>query len=155
MSELQRLVRFEPGHTIRRSKDDGSNYGIASMIIRFLLSGEHGTTQFAMFSGWYPEKVPSGRGWNEWHSTSPNAMDLGAHWDAPWSEYMTERDGGYAHRDCDLRPSGSCWYDGSGLRAERVMEQFFLQGEDAVWALLEQEYQRIDADAAGLLERHR
>lgn len=150
MSELQRLIRFEPGHALRRSKNDGSDYGIASMQIRFLLSGEHGTTQFLMFTGWYPEKTPTGRGWNEWHHTAPMAADLGAHWDTPWSDSMTDPENACAHMECDLRPSGSCWYDGSGLRAERVMEEFFLHGEEGVWALLEEEYRRIDADALAI-----
>ena len=148
---FRRQVRFDPGHTIRRTKGDGSDYGIASMQIRFLLHGEHGTTQFALFSGWYPEKVPvPGRSWTDWHHTAPAGLDLGAHWDTPWSEYMTEEDGAYAHRECDMRASGMCWYDGSSLRADEFMETFFREGDDAVWTLLENEYRTIDIEAAEL-----
>lgn len=145
MSDFQRQIRFEPGHSIRRSKGDGQDYGIAAMEMRFLLAGEHGTTQFLMSTGWYPEKAGY-----QWHHSGPSAWDLGAHWDTPWSEYMTAADGGWSHMDCDARPGGSCWYDGSGLRAEPVMAAFFEHGEDAVWALLEEEYRRIDADALAI-----
>lgn len=145
MSDFQRQIRFEPGHTIRRSKGDGQNYGIAAMQMRFLLAGEHGTIQFLMSTGWYPEKA----GYS-WHHSGPSAWDLGAHWDTPWWEGMDDPENGWMHRDCDVRPNGRCWYDGSGLRADPVMEAFFLRGEDAVWALLEEEYRRIAVDALAI-----
>lgn len=132
---LRREVRFGKGHAIRKTRGDGQDYGIAAMEIRFLLHGEHGSTQFLLYTGWYPEMVPvPGYRHSEWRHAAPSAWDLGYHWDVP--QYADQG----SMPECDCRPSGICFYDGSSLRADGVLERFFLEGEGAVWEVLEAEY---------------
>lgn len=133
--ELRREIRFEPGHTIRQTKGDGRDYGIGAMNILFLLHGPRATIQFRMSTGWVPEKVPvPGYSFFEWFHRAPTGFDLGYHADAPLHEYTTRME------KCPYREAGSCWYDGSGLRADHLLERFMFEGDAAVWAQLEEDY---------------
>lgn len=141
--ELRREIRFEPGHTIRKSKGDGKDYGIGAMNIRFLLHGPRATIQFLMSTGWVPEKVPvPGYSFTEWHHSAPNGFDVGYHADEPISEDMREWSGGRdgQGRECDVRPGGRCFYDGSGLAASDLLDRFMVEGDAPVWAELESWY---------------
>ncbi|QJD53304.1 hypothetical protein SEA_TEMPO_83 [Microbacterium phage Tempo] len=139
--ELRKEIRFEPGHTLRKTKSDGNDYGIGAMKIRFLLHGPVATIQFLMSTGWVPEKVPvPGWGFTEWHHSAPTGFDLGYHADQPISEDMRDWSGGPDGRECDVRPGGRCFYDGSGLAADALLERFMVEGEAAVWSELEAYY---------------
>lgn len=118
---FERAVSFEPGfdsHT--------RNWGIAAMRMRFLLRGPLGATQFLMGAGW----VPGRREVNDWY---PSGWDLGYHALKPSYE-------GHESYDCDLLPGGHCYYDGSGLAADPVMDAFIAEGEPAVWRALHEFY---------------
>lgn len=129
MSKFQRDIKFEPGH------NKGGNYGINAMKIRFILHGEKASVQFLMNTGWYPKKE-EGRFGPEWYTQSPGAWDLGYHADEPQYE-------NHDSYDCDNRSSGKCYYDGSSLYAEPILEAFFLEGEEAVWNKLENYYNEL------------
>jgi hypothetical protein len=102
--------------------------------IMFRLHGPNGTTQFLMSTGWDDGKQPDGR-------------DVGYHWDRPnW--YQDE-----SHRhECETRPSGYCYYDGSGLAAGDLLRQFMQSGEDAVWSHLEAYYAEVDVEITAWTE---
>ncbi|QGZ16779.1 hypothetical protein PBI_DEWDROP_132 [Microbacterium phage Dewdrop] len=141
--ELRQEIRFEPGHTIRKTKGDGKDYGIGSMMIRFLLHGPRATVQFVMSTGWVPEKVPvPGYSFSEWHHSAPTGFDVGYHADEPISEDMRDWSGGSdgQGRSCEYRPGGKCFYDGSGLAADALLERFMFEGHAAVWEELERYY---------------
>lgn len=47
---------------------------------------------------------------------------------------------------CEWLPDG-CFYDGSGLNGEPVMQRFIREGMDAVWDELETYYRQLAHDA--------
>lgn len=65
----------------------------------------------------------------------PQPADLGYHSPVPMYE------GQNSMGECNLL-GGICYYDGSGLRAEEVLETLIREGSDAVWAFLDEEYAR-------------
>ena len=113
-------IRFEPGWEL------DEEYGRRDMWIRFVCKGEDGAVQFLMSSGWYLDLPPH----------PPKAFDLGYHSREPITGHETEFD------ECDIL-GGKCYYDGSGLQAEPILEKFLREGEEAVWEELEEYYQKI------------
>ena len=132
---MERLVFFEPGFD-RRSSDPKKNYGITGMKIRFVLRGEQGAVQFLVGTSWYPEHVQRERHGkvDRYFDVQPLAWDLGFHSIAP-------RGNGESSFDCDVLPTGKCYYDGSTLNAEPIRDRFLVEGDDAVWEELEVYYQ--------------
>lgn len=120
---VRRPVEFTPGYDKRTE-----GYGVHGMSIRFLAVGEAGAVQFVMNTGWVPGLPARPAG------LYPYAVDLGYHW--PTSRY----EGMSRFEDCDVLGDGGCFYDGSGLNAEPVMQAFIRDGEPAVWAALENYY---------------
>jgi hypothetical protein len=103
------------------------------MRVRFLLHGDLGATQFLVQFRTRPYgNARLVEGW-----------DVGFHSRAPIS-YATEMD------ECDVVPEGRCWYDGSGLQADELCQRFLKEGEQVVWATLEDRYQSwlMEADDA-------
>jgi hypothetical protein len=156
MPDLTREIRCEPGYDYRETdldKPSGQRRGCHGMNMRWLLHGEHGTVQFVIYTGWLPSWVvddgdPFGPRVDDRRArgTGPMAADLGHHWDTP--TYPGE-DG--PRSDCHLRPSGRCFYDGSGLNAEPVFAKLLTGGHDAVWAALEEYYAQCDVSARELI----
>jgi len=131
-----REVVFEPGHPLTLGTGPSSNYGRASMNIRFLLHGPQGSVQFLWSTGITPERaVQPGKcgAREEWMHIAPMGYDLGYHADAPQYE-------GHGSYECGFRPGGECYYDGSSLAADRILELFLTKGEDAMWAALRERY---------------
>lgn len=64
------------------------------------------------------------------------ATDMGYHSPRPLWDGQEE----YGRMDCHLLPGGECYYDGSGLNAEPVLEAFLAHGPHAVWAALARYY---------------
>lgn len=129
-------IRIEPGHAIRRTKGDGSNYGIHSMGIRFLLHGPAATIQFLMWTGLVPEQV-AGQFKPQWMSGDPMAADLGYHADAPQWEGQADWGG---HSKCEYRRGGACFYDGSGLAAEPLLGIALMDGHGGVFEAMQTYY---------------
>lgn len=134
---FSREVRFEPGHPLTPGTGPSSNYGRGSLKIRFLLHGRAASVQFLWSTGVTPERVTERDRWgarHEWMHSAPMAYDLGYHAEAPqWEGHE-----GYA---CDMRSSGTCYYDGSSFASDRVLELFLTKGEDAMWDALHGYYE--------------
>lgn len=149
MTGLRREVRFEAGYDHSdedKDKPRGRRRGCHGLQIRFLLHGDDGTIQFLLYTDWLPSWASA----DEWHPVKPQpipalhdkfpmAADLGHHWDT--STYEGEK----SMDECDVRPGGKCFYDGSGLRAEPVLAVLLKDGSDGVWAALEAEYEAVKA----------
>jgi len=127
----RRPVEFTPGYDKRTE-----GYGVHGMSIRFLAVGDAGAVQFVMNTGWAPGLPVRSAG------TFPYAVDLGYHWSTQRYEGMSQ------FSECDALGEGGCYYDGSGLNAEPVMEAFIRDGEPAVWAALEDYYAHLVAAAS-------
>ena len=113
---LERQIHFEPSE--------------GRIRIRFVLLGPEGATQFL---------------WNVWtkgrmeypfeYVYAPEGWDVGFHALAP-RDWQEESDA----RDCDIVPGGRCYYDGSSLQGEELGKRFMAEGEEVVWAELEERY---------------
>lgn len=138
MSELERIIQWEPAFDKRHS-DPKKNYGIGGVMIRFLVKGPKGATQFLLSTGWmllHVQKECDKRILNPEYPHSlchPLPADVGYHSPTPRYE-------GQPVMDCDLIAGGKCYYDGSGLRAYDVYNRLLEQGDKGVWEALESEY---------------
>lgn len=100
-------------------------YGIGSGEMRFHLIGPKGAVQFVCLTGVYTDDVDTSS-WEPWMK-QPSAMDLGYH--SPKPRY----DGQKRMPKCELLGEDACYYDGSTLNAEPVLQRFLAEGEEGVW----------------------
>ena len=133
---MERAVVFQPGFKHDRAGDPGRDYGQHGMEIIWYLRGPKGAAVFNLFAGWVPGVKGIPPALSEFY---PTGSDLGYHALVP--QYEGQED--YRRDDCTLMPGGTCYYDGSGLAAERVATAFIEHGEPAVWAALESRYEDI------------
>lgn len=133
---FSREVEFEPGHPLTRGTSPATNYGRSTLSVRFLLHGPKGSVQFVWSTGITPEKTNRegiGFSFSQWMHHAPSGRDLGYHSDIPQYE-------GQWSSECGYRPNGVCFYDGSGLAGDDMLEVFLTEGEDAMWSGLYKYY---------------
>lgn len=120
----------------KRHPDPKKNFGIHGVDMRFVLVGTAGATQWVLFTGMDLPHVAQ-----EMLSKPPlnrlMAADLGYHALKPQYEGQT------AMENCHVLEGGKCFYDGSSLMAEELLEPFLSKGPDAVWERLREEYRRL------------
>lgn len=143
---LERAVVFGPGYNSAQTGNPHADFGVHGMEIIWYLRGPLGVAQFMLYTDWIPGTLRPGHGLPPAGMSFPRidypmGADLGYHAPVPQWEGQEE----YRRDDCRLLPGGTCYYDGSGMAAERVAKEFVLAGEPAVWAALEDRY----ADLAG------
>lgn len=136
MNALTKKIEFAPAF------NKGEKYGIHCMEIRFLLSGESGVVQFLLFTGWYlPDDAKrlrdSCRG-GGYCPSAPIPADIGYHALAPVYEGQE-----IMQKECRYLGGNPCYYDGSGLEAERYFNTLIRDGEDALWKEMEAYYNYI------------
>ncbi len=139
-SQLERIVEMVPAPS--------GNTGVGSAMVRMILKGPRGATQFALSAGWFldetltPWIVVRRRNFKWWDRTGraerkdrfqPSAWDVGYHAKAPQYEGQT------VITDCPYT-GGPCYYDSGGLRAEDWFKELLKGGSDRIWALLEADY---------------
>ena len=128
---LERAVIFQPGYLDPRTGPN--SYGRHGMEIKWLLRGPRGATQFLMYTDWVPgQKDRNPRVADMF----PMAADLGYHARVP--QYEGAEEWGL-HERCEYL-TGRCYYDGSGLQAQPVLDRFIRDGEQAIWDALEDRY---------------
>lgn len=165
---FRRQVHFEKGYNYLHETGH-SRRGQHGMQIRFLLIGPEGATQFLMFTGWTPlGEVDADRkhhepvhidkeglrvsnfGTGDYYYglvRAPSGFDLGYHWLHP--TYAGQEDYG----PCRFLNSQTCYYDGSGLKADEVLLDFMSNGESAVWRHLVKRYRRSSEEAAAYAQQ--
>ena len=118
---------------VRTESRGGSNW-----CERWLLHGPEGVVQFLCaihVTG--TDDTWSGR------RANVTAYDLGYHWPTPRYEDQSQM-------TCDLIPGQpECYYDGSSLNAEPVLDVLLSDGDEAVWKYLEDYYEELTRDAVG------
>jgi hypothetical protein len=145
VSEFEKIVHVSPAFD-KRDPNPSKNYGIGSCRITFILKGPKGAVQFMIGTDWY---VPSARE----HLRSfpkgpfddqqkPMGWDVGYHSPRPMYEDQATMD-----NECHII-GGTCYYDGSSLRADEWVEPFVAGGTDWLWPELEKEYHRRFDDVA-------
>jgi hypothetical protein len=125
----------------RRNEGDG-RYGQHCAEQRWYLKGLLGAIQFILFTGWGAGMiVQPDAPWQELHIkntdrynfNAPLPADLGYH--SPTPRYENQH-----AMDCHVLPEGKCYYDGSGLNADRIFSILIHKGGEAVWEALEEYY---------------
>jgi hypothetical protein len=116
------------------------SYGQHGMDLRFLLRGPKGVTQFLVSTGWVPGKkgVPASLA-----DYFPSATDIGYHAMTPQWEGQEE----YG-RECEYLGGRTCYYDGSGLSAEPILDAFIRRGDAAVWTALHEWHDGLKGGAS-------
>jgi len=115
-----------------RPWDDGRSHGRHGVEIRWYLGNSvEGIVQFVIYTNWMLPETWEDPTYPSLELMKPIAADLGYH--SPKSLYKEH----YRSDFCHLLSQRFCFYDGSGLNAEPVMERLFREGGDAVWEELE------------------
>lgn len=145
--KFERIVRFEPAFD-RRHSEPSKNYGIHGVSIRFVLKGDAGAVQFLLYTGWqlpHVEKESEARYATQnpipWFILRPTPADIGYH--SPHPMYDGQEP---MNKECEYI-GGVCYYDGSGLAAERYFDVLVAGGDDALWIEMENYYDSIFGDA--------
>lgn len=138
MDKFKRITQWQPAFD-KVHPDPSKNYGIGAVTVRFVLVGEKGATQFVMSTGWYLKHNREDLKSKSAFMLEPMAYDWGYH----SRELMYE---GQSHMGpCEYLGGDDCYYGGSSLYADTIMEQFFANGEEWLWGELEKEYnERFD-----------
>lgn len=137
---FEKRIEFKPAFD-KRHDDPKKNYGIHGVDLAFYLLGEKGAIQFIVYTSWHLPHVQDELDSKPidsrfpFLSHKPMAADLGYHSHKPMYE-------GQEHimEDCPLLGWGKCYYDGSGLNAEKVFKVLTEEGSDGVWKYLENYY---------------
>lgn len=139
MTDKEKLIQFLPGFD-KRHPDPTKNYGIKGMEIKFVLKGEKGATQFVIYTDWYPTEVQKEYFYKgldrKYFSVRPMGADIGYHSPIPMFEDQKP-----IIESCEYIDGKPCYYDGSGLAAEKLVPLFLEMGVDVVWNKLEEDYE--------------
>lgn len=134
--KFKRRIVFKPGFCWLRANPH-RNYGVSSVRMWFILIGEKGAVQWCIGTDWFPEaarthlsKFPAE---DMDDLRKPRGWDLGYHAKAPQYEGQSPQD------KCDCF-DGPCYYDGSSLAADNLIEGFLNGGDEWVWNRLEAYY---------------
>lgn len=146
VGDMERRIQFEVGydHCAHPEACGGGGHGRHGMNMRFVLIGPKGAVQWLVYmTNWYPGNVSI---IGDIPSTEPiscvpahtrigdgMAADLGYH--SPVEHYDDQ-----GQNACEFLPDGYCFYDGSGLNAQPILEAFLSHGPAAVWAALGRYY---------------
>jgi hypothetical protein len=141
---LTKEVTFYPAYD-KRNPDPSKNYGISGVSIYFILKGDKGATQFAVYTDWtlpHVQDEQKDRDFRGLSGIKPMGIDVGYHSPKPMYE---EQDALCGPGECKYVPEGeSCYYDGSGLRADQWVRDFLLpKGSEGIWEALKEEYVRL------------
>lgn len=137
---FERIVRVSPAWD-KRDPDPKKDYGVGACKITFVLKGAKGAVQFVIGTDWYlPHTQRKDRDWQHDYNTrfdkiAPTGWDVGYHSPVPMYEDQTKMGD-----DCEYVHGGTCYYDGSSLRADEWVPKFLEGGTDWLWPALEQEY---------------
>jgi hypothetical protein len=145
---MERIVIFSPAFD-KRHPEPGKNYGIHGVELKMVLKGDKGATQFVLYTNWmlpHVTKEMDNRILRE--STTgrlsdislrctyhPLPADLGYHSPVPQYEGQS-----ICSQSCEYLDGKPCYYDGSGLNAERIYEVLLKEGSEGVWKELENYY---------------
>ena len=128
---MERIIEFSPAYD-KRDPDPTKNYGIHGVSLRMVLKGQRGAVQFLLYTGW---QLPHVR--DEFKGTATHVLpaDVGYHSPVPLYEGQNK-----ITESCQYLDGQACYYDGSGLAAERFFDVLTQEGDVGVWRELERYY---------------
>lgn len=169
MKMLERIVEFTPAFD-KRDPDPQKNFGIGGVDLRMVLKGPEGAVQFLLLTQWMLPNVQAELDARATPRSlsRPIAADLGYHSRTPrydgqkpmgsekydlkaLSRNLRAMANGGGEPEVVSHPTGTftpceyldgepCYYDGSGLNADRIWLVLLHEGSEGVWRELEQYY---------------
>ena len=134
---MKKIIEMTPGFDKREE-----GYGVHGVDLRMVLKGPKGAVQFVLYTGWLPPKTRKEFEIRQVKMHGPLPADIGYH------SLVPQYDGQESRDDCPYLDGKPCYYDGSGLRANKVFDILTEKGTDGVWAYLEEEYKAIFGEEA-------
>jgi hypothetical protein len=128
-------------------------YGIGAAIMRFYVVGPKGAVQFVLSTGWYPNiiKKTTFTDWSDWGELEvrkPGPNDAPMPWDLGWHSPVPRYEGQEPMSgECSVI-QGECYYDGSGLNANKPFSILVHEGSDRLWEFLELYYRETFEEKA-------
>jgi hypothetical protein len=137
---MEKIIEFAPAFD-KRDTDPQKNYGIHGVELRMVLKGETGAVHFLLYTNWQlPHVTEEFRGKmtpDKYFLFEPLPADLGYHSPKPIYE------GQDSMGPCPYLNGQICYYDGSGLNAEKIYKVLLEKGSDGVWEELEKYHKEI------------
>jgi hypothetical protein len=143
---MEKIVEFSPAFD-KRDPKPSKNYGIHGVDLRMILKGEKGVVQFVVYTNWHLPHVQEELNRKATLKQderyieailNPMPADLGYHSPTPIYEGQS-----VCSDSCGYLDGKPCYYDGSGLNAERIYEVLLKEGSDGVWRELEEYYKDV------------
>lgn len=142
---MEKIVTFSPAFD-KRDPNPSKNYGIHGVDLRMVLKGDKGAVQFVLYTNWHLPHVQEELnqkviGQDKIYISAilnPQPADLGYHSPAPRYEGQS-----ICSQSCEYLDGKPCYYDGSGLNAEKIYEVLLKEGSDGVWKELENYYKEL------------
>jgi len=140
--KIEKIVKFNPAYD-KRHPNPKKNYGIHGVELLFILKGKKGAVQFLLFTNWHLPHVQKeldskSLGKFPYLFHKPQPADLGYHSPKPMYKGHTT-----ATDSCKYLDEKPCYYDGSGLAAEKIYNVLLKEGSDGVWRELEEYYTEV------------
>ena len=138
---MKREIIFRPAFD-KRSSDPKKNYGIHGVEMAWYLTGAAGVIQFVVYTAWHLPHVQAELDAKPIESRFPHLLhkpmpaDIGYHSYIPRYEGQT-----LMTEECPLLDGAPCYYDGSGLNAEKGFVILCEKGSEGVWLWMEEWYQ--------------
>ena len=126
---FERCIQIIGAHKCSKPRSDGSNHGIGSATMRFVLAGPAGATQWILNTGWFTRSTPP----------LPNAKPSPEAWDLCYHALTPQYDGQTSQGPCDWLGGKPCFYNSSGSRAMEPLPDFITH-PDTIWTVLQEAY---------------
>jgi len=137
---MEKLIKFYPAS------------GSHGVDLRMILKGNKGAVQFVLYTNWMLPHVTKEMDIRILKEARQGALsdislrctyhplpaDLGYH--SPVAIYEGQD---ICSESCEYLDGKPCYYDGSGLNAERIYEVLLEEGSDGVWRELEDFYKNV------------
>jgi len=148
---MERIIKFYPAFD-KRDPNLSKNYGIHGVELRMVLKGDKGAVQFVLYTHWmlphvtqeFDNRILQEAKDGKLNDVSlrcqyrPSPADLGYHSPIPMYEGQD-----ICGESCEYLDGKPCYYDGSGLNAERIYQVLLKEGSNGVWRELEGYYKDI------------
>lgn len=138
---MEKITQFAPAFD-KRNPEPSKNYGIHGVDMRMVLKGEFGAVQFVLYTNWQlphvQEEFRAKMQPDKYCLFEPLPADLGYHSHKPMYEGQEP-----LQKECEYLNGKPCYYDGSGLNAQRIYTTLLEKGSDGVWKELEDYYTKL------------
>ena len=135
--KFERITFFKPAFD-KRDPDPHKDYGIGCVRCIMVLKGKKGATSFIFGTGMYLEDTH-----RLWLSKFPREDKPYMGYDIGYHSLTRQYKGQSVCKEkCDWIGK-RCYSDGSSLRADEIMEVLVTKGSEAVWKILEEDYNSL------------